>query len=169
MRPFSPARDALLIMMYLGGASLAQCGARFGISHVAARQVLQKHGIQRRRPGRPIGERARRLDRFVRKVGETIVLEAPEAPAIIARAMALGSAPMDKPTPKELREATGISPSYASMILSEDPEKSRTPPRPLAIYIFRVFGWRHPTIAELSIEEMEMLERIEPYQPREAA
>jgi hypothetical protein len=58
-----------------------------------------------------------------------------------------------------------ISKSYASEILNGE----RRPSRPLAIHIFRKTGWRHDTIAELADEEIAMLERIEPFQPREAA
>lgn len=70
---------------------------------------------------------------------------------------------MDKPTPKVLRDATGISQPYASMILSGD----RTPARSLAIRIFRETGWRHAIIADLNEEQMSMLELIEPWTPRE--
>lgn len=76
-----------------------------------------------------------------------------------------------KPTPKALCDATGISPSYASMILSDadDPDKRRTPSRSLAIFIFRQLGWKHPLIADLSEEQMATLEEIDPYRRREAA
>jgi hypothetical protein len=74
---------------------------------------------------------------------------------------------MHKPSPKALVEATGISQAYASMILSEDPAKGRTPPRSLAIRIFRETSWKHPIIADLSEADMETLERIDPWQPRE--
>lgn len=76
---------------------------------------------------------------------------------------------MDKPTPKELCDATGMSPSYASMILNGEGPTKRTPPRPLAIFIFRKTGWRHESIADLSEDDMETLERIEPYQSARAA
>lgn len=78
---------------------------------------------------------------------------------------------MDAPSPKQLSEAVNISASYASMILSDsdDPAKSRTPPRPLAILIFRKTGWRHPSIADLGEEHMKLLEEIEPWTPRQAA
>ena len=78
------------------------------------------------------------------------------------------------PSPKELVEATGISSSYASMILSEsdDPAKSRTPPRSLAIAIYRGTGWKHPSIVALTDEQMRVFEEVDPRTPpkeREAA
>lgn len=78
---------------------------------------------------------------------------------------------MDAPSPKELSESVGISSSYASMILSEsdDPAKSRTPPRSLAILIFRKFGWKHPSIANLTEEQMDVIEAVDPWKPRAAA
>lgn len=76
---------------------------------------------------------------------------------------------MEKPTPKALVEAAGISSSYAYMILSDetnDQNKSRTPPRPLAILIFRKTGWKHLSIANLTDEEIDVIERVEPWTPR---
>jgi hypothetical protein len=72
---------------------------------------------------------------------------------------------MDKPTSKALSEAAGISSSYASMILSEsaDPNKSRTPPRSLAILIYRKLRWKHPSIEALSEEQIDLLEAVEPW------
>lgn len=67
----------------------------------------------------------------------------------------------EKPSIAELREAVAISQSYASMILSG----SRQPPRPLAIHIFRKTGWRHPLIADLSDEQIAVLESVEPWTP----
>jgi len=69
---------------------------------------------------------------------------------------------MEQPSISEIREAAGISQSYASMILSG----ARTPSRPLAIHIFRQTGWKHPTIAELSEEQIALLEEVEPYRPK---
>lgn len=66
------------------------------------------------------------------------------------------------PSPKDLCEAAGISPSYASMILGG----SRRPPRPLAIHIFRITGWKHASIASLNDEQIATLESIEPWSPR---
>lgn len=74
---------------------------------------------------------------------------------------------MQKPAPKALCDAAGISPAYASMILSEDDSKRRTPPRPLAILIFRATGWKHASIADLTEEQMAVLEQIEPWTPRQ--
>jgi hypothetical protein len=79
---------------------------------------------------------------------------------------------MEAPSPKELSDAVGISPSYASMILSEsdDPAKSRTPPRSLAILIFRKLGWKHRSIEALTEEQMRLFEECDPWTPkREAA
>lgn len=78
------------------------------------------------------------------------------------------------PSPKDLAEATGISQSYASMILSDsdDQTKRRIPPRRLAIAIFRATGWKHPTIADLTEDQMRVFESVEPWIPpkqREAA
>lgn len=78
---------------------------------------------------------------------------------------------MSIPSPKELSEAVGISSSYASMILSDsdDTTKSRVPPRSLAILIFRKTDWKHPSIADLTEEQMTVFEQIEPWTPRQAA
>jgi hypothetical protein len=76
---------------------------------------------------------------------------------------------MDKPTTKQLREAVpGISSGYASMILSDsdDPRKSRTPARSLAIHIFRKTRWRHPSIADLTEAQMKVFEAVDPWTPR---
>lgn len=70
---------------------------------------------------------------------------------------------MEKPSPRELRDATGISQSYASMIANG----VREPSRPLAIHIFRKTGWRHPMLADLSDEQIATLETIEPWEARE--
>lgn len=71
---------------------------------------------------------------------------------------------MADPTPKELVEAGGISPSYASMILS-DGEHKRTPPRSLAILFFRKLNWRHPSIASLTEDQMLAFEQVDPWTP----
>lgn len=76
---------------------------------------------------------------------------------------------MSVPTPKELSEATGISSSYASMILSDDPARNRTPTRSLAILIFRRLGWKHPSIASLTEDQMAVIEQVDPWTPRAAA
>lgn len=72
---------------------------------------------------------------------------------------------METPSPKALVEATGISPSYASMILS-DGEHKRVPPRSLAILIFRKTGWKHSSIADLTEEQMAVFEQVDPWTPR---
>ncbi|AIT81244.1 hypothetical protein JI59_16390 [Novosphingobium pentaromativorans US6-1] len=72
---------------------------------------------------------------------------------------------MDKPSPRELREATGISQSYASMIANG----VRDPSRPLAIHIFRKTGWKHPLIADLCADQIDVLEKVDPWHPRDAA
>ena len=65
----------------------------------------------------------------------------------------------DKPGTTELATVAGISKSYASEILNDQ----RAPSRPLAIHIYRKTGWKHSAIAELTDEQMEMLEQIEPW------
>lgn len=69
------------------------------------------------------------------------------------------------PRPSDLVSKAGISMSYASEIIGG----ARTPSRPLAIHIFQTTGWRHKVLYGLSEEEIGLLARIEPYQPREAA
>jgi len=66
---------------------------------------------------------------------------------------------MKKPRPKDVQHAAGISQSYASMILGGE----RTPPRPLAIHIYRKLGWKHPVIARLTDAQIDLLETVEPY------
>jgi hypothetical protein len=72
---------------------------------------------------------------------------------------------MDKPSPKALVEASGISSSYASMILSDGDHK-RVPPRSLAILLFRKTGWKHESIADLTEEQMQVFEQVDPWTPR---
>jgi hypothetical protein len=72
---------------------------------------------------------------------------------------------MDKPSPKQLVDAAGISPSYASMILS-DGDHRRVPPRSLAILLFRKTNWRHPSITDLTDEQMAVFEQVDPWTPR---
>lgn len=55
------------------------------------------------------------------------------------------------------------------MILADDSPHFRTPPRNLAIEIFRKTGWRHPAIAELTDEQMAVIEQVDPWQPRDKA
>jgi len=70
---------------------------------------------------------------------------------------------MEKPTTSGLAEAVGISPSYASEILSGN--RGRAPSRPLAIHIMRKTGWRHPMLSGLTDAQIEALEQIEPWAP----
>jgi len=72
---------------------------------------------------------------------------------------------MDTPSQRELSARVGISQSYASMILNG----KRDPSRPLAIHIFRRTGWKHDVIADLTDEQIDLLETIEQYQPSAAA
>lgn len=65
--------------------------------------------------------------------------------------------------PTEFAEKAGISLPYASQILGG----SRNPSRPLAIHILRRTGWRHDSIADLSDQQIDMLEQIEPWTPRQ--
>jgi hypothetical protein len=71
------------------------------------------------------------------------------------------------PTSAEIADAVGISRSYAAMILSDssDPDKSRTPPRSLAIAIYRATHWLHPSIAGMTEVEMKVFERHDPWIP----
>jgi len=68
---------------------------------------------------------------------------------------------MDTPTAKQLCDATGISPSYAHMILNGD----RQPKRGLAIFILRQLGWKHESISDLTDEQIEVFEQVEPWTP----
>lgn len=69
------------------------------------------------------------------------------------------------PTAKTISEEVGISPSYASMILNEN----RVPPKSLAIAIFRKTEWRHPSISQMTDDEMAVFERHEPWTPQPKA
>jgi len=69
---------------------------------------------------------------------------------------------MEKPRTSELATKAGISPSYASEIAAG----CRTPSRALAIHIFRTTGWRHSLIADLTDEQMALLEQVERWRPR---
>lgn len=71
---------------------------------------------------------------------------------------------MDQPiSTSELAAKAGISSSYASMILSGKRERI---PRSLAIHILRTTGWRHAVIADLSDDQLDLLEQVEPWAPR---
>ncbi len=73
---------------------------------------------------------------------------------------------MAKPTTSELAKAASITKGYASDILNG---KRPTLGRPIAIYIYRKTGWRHEAIADLSEDQMAMLEEIEQWSPRQEA
>lgn len=72
---------------------------------------------------------------------------------------------MPKPSFTALVEATGISRGYASDILNS----KQAPSRPLAIHIFRCTGWKHSLIADLTDEQIDVLESIEPWAAAEKA
>lgn len=52
-----------------------------------------------------------------------------------------------------------ISKGHASEILSG--ARDRKPSRWLAIRIYRATGWKHPVIASLTDEEIDLLERVD--------
>jgi Helix-turn-helix. len=70
------------------------------------------------------------------------------------------------PGTQELADKAGISKSYASEILNG---KRPTLGRPIAIHIYRKTGWRHESIADLTEDQMEVFEQVDPWSPREAA
>lgn len=72
---------------------------------------------------------------------------------------------IEAPSIKDIIEASGISQSYASMILTG----ARQPSRPLAIRLFRKTGWRHALLADLTDEQIAVLETVEPWTPRQDA
>ncbi|WP_141134035.1 helix-turn-helix domain-containing protein [Sphingopyxis indica] len=72
---------------------------------------------------------------------------------------------MTKPKTSVLARDAGISPSYASEVLSG----TRKPSRALAIRIFRKTGWRHPLLDGLTDEQIDTLEAVEPWRPSEKA
>lgn len=63
------------------------------------------------------------------------------------------------PSYVELAKAAGISRSYACEIVGG----SRNPSRALAIHILRTTGWRHALLADLSDEQINVLEAVEPW------
>ncbi len=73
---------------------------------------------------------------------------------------------MEKPTTSELAKAAGISKGYASDILNGN---RKALGRPIAIHIYRTTGWRHSSIADLTEEQMTMLEEIDRWSPRSEA
>jgi hypothetical protein len=76
---------------------------------------------------------------------------------------------MDKPSIRDLMEAAGISKSYACEILGTANTEPKAPSRPLAIRIYRETGWRHESIADLTDEQIAVLEELDPWQPRKVA
>jgi transcriptional regulator with XRE-family HTH domain len=68
---------------------------------------------------------------------------------------------MEKPTQTEMQERLGISQGYASLLL----RGVRDPAKGLAVRIYREFGWRHRVIADLSDEQIDMLEQMFPWSP----
>lgn len=73
---------------------------------------------------------------------------------------------MDAPTPTELAGAAQISVPYASQILNDHPKHGRIPPPALAVHIFRSTGWRHPSIAALTDEQLNGIEAVTRWTPR---
>jgi hypothetical protein len=67
----------------------------------------------------------------------------------------------EKPGTTELSKAVGISKGHASDILND--ASDRQPSRALAIHIFRQTGWKHSSIADLTDEQIEILEQVEPW------
>lgn len=65
----------------------------------------------------------------------------------------------------DLSDKAGISLSYASEIVNG----KRDPSRSLAIHILRKTAWRHPVIAALTDEQIDLLEVVEPWTPSERA
>ena len=78
---------------------------------------------------------------------------------------ALPPIPAKEPSMNGRLVALGMSKTYASQILSG----KQRPPISLAILIFRETGWKHERIAQLTEQQMALLEEIEPWQPRAAA
>ena len=72
---------------------------------------------------------------------------------------------MAKPTTRELVEATGISRTYAHDVLAGN----QAPSIPLAAAIWRVSGWKHPLVAEMSDAALDELERANPWSPKAKA
>jgi hypothetical protein len=68
------------------------------------------------------------------------------------------------PTTADLSDKAKISLSYASEIVNG----KRTPSRSLAIHIFRKTGWRHAILADLTDEQMDVLEAVDPWKPSAA-
>jgi transcriptional regulator with XRE-family HTH domain len=71
---------------------------------------------------------------------------------------------MNKPRVKDVASVVGISTTYASDILSG----KQRPSRAVAIRILRCTGWRHDCLAGLSDTEIDVLERVQPWAPRQS-
>lgn len=69
--------------------------------------------------------------------------------------------PQPERTVQTVSELVGISQSYASMILSG----ARTPPKNLAIFMFRRTLWKHPSIADLTEADIAVFEKHDPWTP----
>lgn len=69
---------------------------------------------------------------------------------------------VETPSTTALAASAGISKSYASEIVNG----VRKPARSLAIHIFRKTGWRHSSIADLTADQIDTLETVEPWSPR---
>ena len=67
---------------------------------------------------------------------------------------------MEKPHYTQLMERIGLSQPYASQVLTG----AKKPSRALSIRIYREFGWRHDVIADLTDDQIAVLEQIEPWQ-----
>jgi len=66
---------------------------------------------------------------------------------------------MDKPSLKDVTDATGLSKGYAWDILNDRQQPSRR----AAIHIYRKTGWRHSLIADLTEEQIDALEAVDPW------
>ena len=100
----------------------------------------------------------------IARVGEassTAYVHTPPTVSAVRRTRDMRSAPIDP--------VQHIGHGLQALDLIVERGVLRKPSRPLAIHIFRRTGWRHELIANLSDEDMETLERLEPFQPREAA
>jgi len=54
----------------------------------------------------------------------------------------------------------GISQTYASLLL----RGLRKPSKSLAVHIYKTFGWRHDILEGLSKQDIDTLERIDPWE-----
>ena len=62
-------------------------------------------------------------------------------------------------------DKVGISQPYASLILAG----KRQPPKPLAVHIYRVTGWRHEVLADIAEIDLAAIERVDPWHPQARA